>query len=850
MMFKLHFQKTCSPRICQLNFILIALLFPPMRLAVAGGGPTDEEILAAATSIVRVSNDTRRLGPRVGRVSILADWEPVQFNGLPVVQVSGHLHVPLGIICSALNAQVRYHDYSKSATVTRHRRKFNVRVGSSHATVSNRTRMLNAPPWELRGHMMVPLKFIAEGLGANIDFLEDIGDVAVISVRIPYEYYSYVPPVAASTPKPLPTRRPPIVTPVKPRPNNPPQNPQARPNTEFPDPPEIKPTPEGPVSVQDVYKNSYALLIGINEYEFLPDTQDLNCAVNDVTELREVLTRFYGFPRRNIIVLTDEEATREAIRRALSRYTRRKEITSQDRVFIYFAGHGQGIKRPDGSEMGFFIPHDAQVNLNETDDASNFLNDCIPMKDVEDYLDASPAKHMLFMADACHSGLLLKPRGVDALNPNAFAAFKSIRSRQIITAVRSEEKARENPDPAKKHGIFTQALIEQLKALAAVPGKVYAATQIYSYLHSRVPQLTGGLQTPQMSNHKTEGDFLFITTRDQGGSNTPMHVVESSNLVVRGGSPTNKKVDAVLARIQMGPPAVITVNLQDEHMGNGSAQMQYTVADNVSVYRATSRAITKDIQASYGPPKPITAARLFPGEEVELTVDENNVVQQITSRVSVRIERVVTGHGKELSLYRRSKAIEFNSTWTFINERGRTANELNLKPDQLVAVFISPVNNYILAVSAYPPDLEQDSNSPVVEFKEQLLDRGSGSSNSKTPAKEEAPEKDILAEELSHTDIGANFSEESTTLRIQIAGKDNIASILETTHLSHAGHFQMAGRQKKATFYLAPDQSAIIQITGRNNILYLSPMVSGRVRCYITGPDNKILKILGQSGGE
>jgi len=78
----------------------------------------------------------------------------------------------------------------------------------------------------------------------------------------------------------------------------------------------------------------YAMLVGINKYP----GNALNGCVNDVTNLREMLVDNFGFPAENIVLLTDEEATRENILAKLDGFGAKLH---RDDLFVFaYSGHG------------------------------------------------------------------------------------------------------------------------------------------------------------------------------------------------------------------------------------------------------------------------------------------------------------------------------------------------------------------------------------------------------------------------------------------------------------------------------------------------------------------------------
>jgi hypothetical protein len=87
-----------------------------------------------------------------------------------------------------------------------------------------------------------------------------------------------------------------------------------------------------------------ALLIGINKY-LIPGA-DLRGCVNDVLDLRAVLTEFGGFRKSDITTLTDTAATRKAMIDGIKSLV--KASKKGDVALLHFSGHGSHV--PDDDE--------------------------------------------------------------------------------------------------------------------------------------------------------------------------------------------------------------------------------------------------------------------------------------------------------------------------------------------------------------------------------------------------------------------------------------------------------------------------------------------------------------------
>ena len=68
------------------------------------------------------------------------------------------------------------------------------------------------------------------------------------------------------------------------------------------------------VTTEDIYDNSYALIIGIDKYE---NVSNLDYAVKDANSIASLLKDNFNFPAKNVKVLINDEATYSNIRNNL-----------------------------------------------------------------------------------------------------------------------------------------------------------------------------------------------------------------------------------------------------------------------------------------------------------------------------------------------------------------------------------------------------------------------------------------------------------------------------------------------------------------------------------------------------
>ena len=275
------------------------------------------------------------------------------------------------------------------------------------------------------------------------------------------------------------------------------------------------------VTTDEIYDNSYALIIGIDKYE---NVQSLDYAVNDAKDIQNMLVGKFQFPKDNIRLLINEEATQASILQEFSNIT--KKAGTNDRVLIFFAGHGKTEDLPAGGEIGYLLPVDANDDL--------YLSS-INMDEIKTLSLRSEAKHILYLIDACYGGII----SVGARNAgnfmmwgeydyettqdyyekttktNFFQKITQDKSRQIITAGGRDEIAQEKAEWG--HSAFTKNLLSGLRdSKADINTDGYITSQeLGSYLKKKVTIDTNKKQTPKIRDLTTdEGEFVFVLSED------------------------------------------------------------------------------------------------------------------------------------------------------------------------------------------------------------------------------------------------------------------------------------------------------------------------------------------------
>ncbi|MFH0989402.1 MAG: PEGA domain-containing protein [bacterium] len=257
------------------------------------------------------------------------------------------------------------------------------------------------------------------------------------------------------------------------------------------------------------YNESWAVIIGIDKYQHV---QQLDYAVADAVAIKNLLLETFGFKQEKIFLLTDNNATRTNIIKTLGDLTQTKE---EDRVLVFFAGHGETVDQPMGGQMGYLIPVDGKASS-----FSDLSVTSIRMSEIREISNIISAKHMLFLVDACYGGLAAT--GARSLTKEMKGYIRKVtaaRARQILTAGGRGEQVIEKPEWG--HSAFTYRLLDGLgKGLADLDeNKIITGRELATYVESKVAQMTENRQRPQFRCFtEDEGEFLFILPMVATGS--------------------------------------------------------------------------------------------------------------------------------------------------------------------------------------------------------------------------------------------------------------------------------------------------------------------------------------------
>ncbi len=283
-----------------------------------------------------------------------------------------------------------------------------------------------------------------------------------------------------------------------------------------------------------------ALVVGINQYQFQNPERGfnpLNFCVNDAKAYQDILLRKYGFANKDVVLLTDDDATKARIIEEFSKLT--KDSTEGDTRIFIFAGHGTNFPDQEGGDEAqedkqdeVLIPYDAHSK-----------DTCLIDDEISQMLaSASPAQWTIIL-DCCHSGTATKNLSLDLdyrtryvpssffLGGNSkalvnqstgsasslrfidpFSKTKALSGQKVRIAVLAACKDNQEAGEVLNHGSFTNYLIEGYEKGAIIPGQT-TYMDMAKYADKTLSYQKGGKkveQNPQIDVPEEMKNLVFF----------------------------------------------------------------------------------------------------------------------------------------------------------------------------------------------------------------------------------------------------------------------------------------------------------------------------------------------------
>ncbi len=261
--------------------------------------------------------------------------------------------------------------------------------------------------------------------------------------------------------------------------------------------------------------NRRALCVGVNKYQNLPSATLQGC-VNDVKDMKSVLTKYLGFTAGDIVELTDAQATKANIMKNLKEMVDGGKAGKYSYLVFSMSSHGTQVPDTSGDEPDradeAFCPTDLIQKGDSWDPAHVIVDD-----ELHDLFVTLPQNVLLeCYLDTCHSGTglkaidLLLDRKPRYLPPPSLAAFQKVDGRRsrglyktmlesgithhiLWAACRADQTSADANIGGSWHGAFTYYLCKETNASQNKISRSELLKKVRTDLkagnYSQVPQL-------------------------------------------------------------------------------------------------------------------------------------------------------------------------------------------------------------------------------------------------------------------------------------------------------------------------------------------------------------------------
>ncbi|MCU6792688.1 copper amine oxidase N-terminal domain-containing protein [Paenibacillus sp. WQ 127069] len=155
--------------------MIVTTLKLAIALTIASAGFPAQQAIAD-----KQTDNHSQLIPTVEAITIQVNGNTLALEQKPII-INGTMLVPLRQMFETLGAEVQWDGNTSIITARKVQNVITLTIGSKTATRNSKQITLDVPPVITNGNTMVPLRFIAESLGSNVEWVEDTGTVRILT---------------------------------------------------------------------------------------------------------------------------------------------------------------------------------------------------------------------------------------------------------------------------------------------------------------------------------------------------------------------------------------------------------------------------------------------------------------------------------------------------------------------------------------------------------------------------------------------------------------------------------------------------------------------------------------------
>ena len=248
---------------------------------------------------------------------------------------------------------------------------------------------------------------------------------------------------------------------------------------------------------------SHALVIGMANYRRPPGKAGWSSLAGVAADVKEVSSTLQtlGFQ-----VESHQDLTGQQLAATLRAFVDAHGLAIDNRLLIYFAGHGESLTNTYGATMGYLVPVDAPAPAADRD---GFLRVALSMNEVESLSRRIQSRHALFVFDACFAGTIFS-----VMRGNSTAAIDYLSSAPVRQFITAGDEHQQVPDASVFRRQFVAGLTAPHGLNADLNHDGYVTgTELGEFLFENVKRYRKQAQTPRYGKLGdpvlNRGDFLF-----------------------------------------------------------------------------------------------------------------------------------------------------------------------------------------------------------------------------------------------------------------------------------------------------------------------------------------------------
>lgn len=267
----------------------------------------------------------------------------------------------------------------------------------------------------------------------------------------------------------------------------------------------------------------YALVIGIDDYDHIPD---LDGAVNDANDISDALEGIGA----EVTLLLNRDATRNSIVETWTRLA--EKVGPGDLLIVSYAGHGSN--EPEFWEGNELDSRDETILFSEFEPFGLGSVHRLRDDDIAELVAMTPPAQTVFLADSCHAGTVSRSVNPvlgyryysygkvvdDALPPPPPNTSPDEGRGEIglfLAAVDESAKVPEFLIDGKPRGALSYAFANALRGAAdADTNSEITLGEIETYVRRSIRQISHGLQAPEIRRGGGVDEVLISLIRENG----------------------------------------------------------------------------------------------------------------------------------------------------------------------------------------------------------------------------------------------------------------------------------------------------------------------------------------------